>query len=51
MSPDGNNYEEMLNKVNGIKHPYGMCFNNAFTKLFVINNSLKSVYVYKWTSR
>ncbi|XP_063448458.1 uncharacterized protein LOC134727989 [Mytilus trossulus] len=47
MSSDGENCEEMLNKDNDIFHPYGMCFNNDFTKLFVINNDGKSVCVYK----
>ncbi|XP_063397048.1 E3 ubiquitin-protein ligase TRIM71-like [Mytilus trossulus] len=46
MSSDGENSEEMLNKDNGILRPYGMCFNNDFTKLFVINNSYTSVFVY-----
>ncbi|XP_063448460.1 uncharacterized protein LOC134727991 [Mytilus trossulus] len=47
ISSDGENCEEMLNKDNGIYRPYGMCFNNDFTKLFVINNEGKSVRVYK----
>ncbi|XP_063448477.1 uncharacterized protein LOC134728007 [Mytilus trossulus] len=47
ISSDGDNCEEMLNKDNDIDHPYGMCFNNDFTKLFVINNYRKSVCVYK----
>ncbi|XP_063448469.1 uncharacterized protein LOC134727999 [Mytilus trossulus] len=47
MSSDGENCEEMLNKDNDIDDPYGMCFNNDFTKLFVINNDGKSVCVYK----
>ncbi|XP_063419190.1 uncharacterized protein LOC134702011 [Mytilus trossulus] len=47
ISSDGENCEEMLNKDNGIYRPYGMCFNNDFTKLFVIKNEGKSVRVYK----
>ncbi|XP_063448471.1 uncharacterized protein LOC134728001 [Mytilus trossulus] len=47
ISSDGDNCEEMLNKDNDIDHPLGMCFNNDFTKLFVINNDGKSVCVYK----
>ncbi|XP_063448482.1 E3 ubiquitin-protein ligase TRIM71-like [Mytilus trossulus] len=47
MSSDGRICEEMLNKDNGIERPYGMCFNNDFTKLFVINNGCKSVHVFK----
>ncbi|XP_052073670.1 E3 ubiquitin-protein ligase TRIM71-like [Mytilus californianus] len=47
ISSDGNNCVKMLNKDNGIKRPYGMCFNNDFTKLFVINNEGKALYVYK----
>ncbi|XP_071178464.1 uncharacterized protein [Mytilus edulis] len=47
MSSDWKNNEEMLNKDNhGIRSPYGMCFNNEFTKLFVINKNSKSVFVY-----
>ncbi|CAG2186174.1 TRIM66 [Mytilus edulis] len=46
MSPDGENCEEMLNKDNGINNAYGMCFNNDFTKLYVINNH-QSVDVFK----
>ncbi|CAC5413383.1 unnamed protein product [Mytilus coruscus] len=51
ISSDGNNCKEMLNKDNGIKRPYGMCFNNDFTKLFVINNHYPSVYVYTCTEK
>ncbi|XP_063448475.1 uncharacterized protein LOC134728004 [Mytilus trossulus] len=47
MSSDGENSEEMLNKDNDIDHPWGLCFNNDFTKLFVSNNYRKSVCVYK----
>ncbi|XP_063448485.1 uncharacterized protein LOC134728015 [Mytilus trossulus] len=47
ISSDEENCEEMLNKDNDIDYPYGMCFNNDFTKLFVINNYRKSVCVYK----
>ncbi|VDI38426.1 Hypothetical predicted protein [Mytilus galloprovincialis] len=46
MSPDGENCEEMLKEDDGIDSPYGMCFNNDFTKLFVINNSYTSLSVY-----
>ncbi|CAG2218081.1 unnamed protein product [Mytilus edulis] len=49
MSHDGENCEEMMNKYNGIDRPYGMCFNNDFTKFFVINNDNhgdRSVFVY-----
>ncbi|XP_063419192.1 uncharacterized protein LOC134702012 [Mytilus trossulus] len=46
MSTDGENCEEMLNQDNDIDHPYGMCLNNDFTKLFVINNFLESVSVF-----
>ncbi|CAG2218078.1 unnamed protein product [Mytilus edulis] len=38
ISPDGENCEQMLNQDNGIHYPKGMCFNNDFTKLFVVNN-------------
>ncbi|VDI49608.1 Hypothetical predicted protein [Mytilus galloprovincialis] len=56
MSSDGENCEEMLKEDDGIDRPYGMCFNNDFTKLFVINNSqnvsvciqLKILIVYYW---
>ncbi|XP_052073668.1 tripartite motif-containing protein 45-like [Mytilus californianus] len=47
LASDGKHCEEMLNEDNGINHPFGMCFNNDFTKLFVINNGCKSVSVYK----
>ncbi|XP_063448491.1 uncharacterized protein LOC134728022 [Mytilus trossulus] len=47
MSSDGENYEEMLNQDNDINRPYGMCFNNDFTKLFIINNRHESVSVFK----
>ncbi|XP_063397047.1 uncharacterized protein LOC134681374 [Mytilus trossulus] len=47
ISPDGKNCEQMLNQDDGIHYPYGMCFNNDFTKLFVVNNNCKSVDVYK----
>ncbi|XP_063448463.1 uncharacterized protein LOC134727994 [Mytilus trossulus] len=47
MSSDGENCEDMMNKNNDINRPYGMCFNNDFTKLFVINNDNTSVCVYK----
>lgn len=47
LSSDGKNCEEMLNKDDGINHSYGMCFNNDYTKLYVINNNYTSVYVYK----
>ncbi|XP_063448467.1 E3 ubiquitin-protein ligase TRIM71-like [Mytilus trossulus] len=47
MSTDGENCEEMLIKDNDIDHPYGMCFNNNFTKLFVINKLNESVSVFK----
>ncbi|XP_063419193.1 uncharacterized protein LOC134702014 [Mytilus trossulus] len=47
MSTDGENCEEMLNKDNDIYRPYEMCFNEDFTKLFVINNCYTSVCVYK----
>ncbi|XP_052075078.1 uncharacterized protein LOC127712600 [Mytilus californianus] len=47
MSSDWENCEEMINKDNDINRPYGICFNNDFTKLFVINNLYESVYVYK----
>ncbi|CAC5369293.1 unnamed protein product [Mytilus coruscus] len=47
LSSDWENCEEILNKDDGINVPYGMCFTNDFTKLFVINNNFKSVYVYK----
>ncbi|VDI11776.1 Hypothetical predicted protein [Mytilus galloprovincialis] len=46
MSSDGENCEEMLKKDDGIDRPYGMCFNNDFTKLFVINNVRTSLFVY-----
>ncbi|XP_071178457.1 E3 ubiquitin-protein ligase TRIM71-like [Mytilus edulis] len=46
MSSDGENCEEMLKKDDGIDRPYGMCFNNDFTTLFVINNVSTSVFVY-----
>ncbi|CAG2235971.1 unnamed protein product [Mytilus edulis] len=46
MSLDGENCEEMLKEDDGIDRPYGMCFNNDFTKLFVINNNSTSVFVY-----
>ncbi|CAG2218080.1 unnamed protein product [Mytilus edulis] len=44
MSSDGKNCEDMLNIDNG--YPHGMCFGNDFTKLFVINDCLKSVFAY-----
>ncbi|VDI81181.1 Hypothetical predicted protein [Mytilus galloprovincialis] len=47
ISSGGKSSEEMLNKDNGISQPYGMSFNNDFTKLFVINNKYTSVCVYK----
>ncbi|CAC5369291.1 unnamed protein product [Mytilus coruscus] len=46
MSPDGKNCEEIINKDDGINLPSGMCFNNDFTKLFVIINGYTSVSVY-----
>ncbi|XP_052073707.1 E3 ubiquitin-protein ligase TRIM71-like [Mytilus californianus] len=47
MSSDWTKCETMLNRDDEIDHPYGMCLNNDFTKLFVINNGCKSVFVYK----
>ncbi|CAG2201937.1 unnamed protein product [Mytilus edulis] len=47
ISSDGNHVEELLNKINNIDHPSGICFNNDFTKLFVVNNSYTSVNIYK----
>ncbi|XP_071178589.1 E3 ubiquitin-protein ligase TRIM71-like [Mytilus edulis] len=47
ISSGGKCSEKMLNKDNGISQPYGMSFNNDFTKLFVINNQYTSVCVYK----
>lgn len=47
MSSDGKDCEVMLNKGDDIIFPFAMCFNNDFTKLFVINNDYKSVCVYK----
>ncbi|VDI01421.1 Hypothetical predicted protein [Mytilus galloprovincialis] len=47
MTSNWKNCEEMINEEDGIEYPYGMCFNNDFTKLFVINNDSNSVYVYK----
>ncbi|XP_063419183.1 uncharacterized protein LOC134702003 [Mytilus trossulus] len=41
------NCDEILNEDNDINRPSGICFNNDFTKLFVINNDGKSVCVYK----
>ncbi|XP_063419194.1 uncharacterized protein LOC134702015 [Mytilus trossulus] len=46
MSSDGENCEEMLNKDNDIDRPLGMCFNEDFTKLVVINDEGKAVHVY-----
>ncbi|XP_063448478.1 E3 ubiquitin-protein ligase TRIM71-like [Mytilus trossulus] len=47
ISTEEENCEEMLNKDNDIDRPLGMCFNNDFTQLFVINNRFKSVSVFK----
>lgn len=46
ISSDENVCEEMMNKDDGVNDPFGICFNSDVSKLFVINNRFKSVYVY-----
>lgn len=46
LSTDWIDCATLLNEEDDINHPYGMCFNNDFSKLFVVNNFLKSVFVY-----
>jgi DNA-binding beta-propeller fold protein YncE len=45
LSPDGTFRDIVLSKRDGIDEPFGIAFNNNFTKLFVINSG-KSVLVY-----
>ena len=45
LSPDGTFRDIVLSKRDGIDQPFGIAFNNNFTKLFVINRG-KSVLVY-----
>ncbi|CAC5369290.1 unnamed protein product [Mytilus coruscus] len=49
MSSDAKTCEEMINRDDGIIQPHGICFNNDFTKLFVINNEGTSVFVYQFS--
>lgn len=51
ITSDGKPCKEMLSKDNCINRPSGMCFNNGFTKLFVINDGGKAVYLYTSASK
>lgn len=46
LSSDGQFRDIVLTNTDGINRPYGMTFNNDFTKLFVINNSYSEVQIY-----
>ena len=46
LSPDGTFRDIVLSRRDGIDRPYGIAFNNDFTKLLVINRCCKSVLVY-----
>jgi hypothetical protein len=45
LSPDGTFHDIVLSALDGIDEPWGITFNNDFTKLFVISES-ESVSVY-----
>jgi hypothetical protein len=46
LSPDGTFRDIVLSKHDGVDGPWGITFNNDFTKLFIINRSGKTVLVY-----
>jgi sugar lactone lactonase YvrE len=46
LSPDGQNSDIVLKKVDGIKKPQTLCFSRDFKKLFVSNEDGKRVDVY-----
>ena len=46
LSPDGTFRDIVLSKHDGVLGPWGITFNNDFTKRFIINNRGKTVLVY-----
>ena len=46
LSPDGTFRDIVLSKHDGVDSPWGITFNNDFTKLFIINRQGKTVLVY-----
>jgi hypothetical protein len=46
LSPDGTLRDIVLSKHDGVDRPWGITFNNDFTKLFIINRGGKTVLVY-----
>jgi hypothetical protein len=46
LSPDGTLRDIVLSKHDGVDGPWGITFNNDFTKLFIINKAGKTVLVY-----
>jgi hypothetical protein len=46
LSPDGTFRDIVLSKHDGVHGPWGITFNNDFTKLFIINRSGETVLVY-----
>jgi hypothetical protein len=46
LSPDGTFRDIVLSKHDGVDGPWGIAFNNDFTKLFIISRSGKTVLVY-----
>jgi hypothetical protein len=50
LSPDGTFRDIVLSEHDGVDQPFGIAFNNDFTKLFIINKT-KTVLVYscRWT--
>jgi hypothetical protein len=46
LSPDGTFRDIVLSKHDGVDRPWGITFNNDFTKLFIINEGGKTVLAY-----
>ena len=46
LSPDGTLRDIVISKHDGVDKPWGITFNNDFTKLFIINRGGKTVLVY-----
>jgi outer membrane protein assembly factor BamB len=46
LSPDGTLRDIVLNEHDGVDEPWGITFNNDFTKLFFLNRKGKTVLVY-----
>jgi hypothetical protein len=44
--PDGTLRDIVLSQHDGVDRPYGITFNNDFTKLFIINEGGETVLVY-----